>query len=292
MELTGDVLVEYKKILIKTLEAFKLFCKENNLTYFACGGTAIGAVRHNGIIPWDDDIDVCMLRQDYDRMLSLRDKLSDTGYEIAYHDNYENYPIPFAKFMDSNTSIWESKNIPFVEGVFVDIFPLDTVDGLTDFTRKNQKNYIKYYQDYLASFMTYFLNDLFGFIKGGRLGLIKSWMLGFCVKRFLKKRYYNKFIHLDNDIRHINGDFLLNYYTPYKLEKEVFPKEWFDHVVEFPFETTTIMLPSGYHNYLTQLFGNYMELPPVENRISHHYHYYFNLKKRESLKEIQSKLNG
>ena len=114
----------YRSILLKTMKAFIALCKEYDIHYVAAYGTILGAVRHNGLIPWDDDIDVFMTRENYEKFLSLRNYSSLKDYEIIDIEN-EGYYLPFAKFCDKHTTLWEVKKFPFIIGVFIDIFPLD-----------------------------------------------------------------------------------------------------------------------------------------------------------------------
>lgn len=121
--------LKYKEILCNTMKSFINICKEHNLQYYACAGTCLGAIRHKGMIPWDDDIDVLMPRSDYDKFLALKQKLQGTGYEIVDSNN-QFYNQWFAKFSDANTTIVEITDFPIVFGVYVDIFPLDEVGNL------------------------------------------------------------------------------------------------------------------------------------------------------------------
>lgn len=121
--------LKYKEILCKTMKSFINICKEHNLQYYACAGTCLGAIRHKGMIPWDDDIDVLMPRSDYDKFLALKQKLQGTGYEIVDSNN-QFYNQWFAKFSDANTTIVEMTDFPIVFGVYVDIFPLDEVENV------------------------------------------------------------------------------------------------------------------------------------------------------------------
>ncbi|KXB74135.1 hypothetical protein HMPREF1860_02125 [Prevotella amnii] len=112
-----------QKKLLSLFKEFTLFCKKNNLTYYAAYGTAIGAVRHHGIIPWDDDVDVWMPRKDYEKLLKLKTTLLKTNYEIINIEN-KGYYLYFAKFCNRNTSIIEREGEPNI-GLYIDIFPLD-----------------------------------------------------------------------------------------------------------------------------------------------------------------------
>jgi lipopolysaccharide cholinephosphotransferase len=125
--ITAEYLTAFNNELLHCYKAFKQLCEENNLQYFACGGTCIGAVRHNNIIPWDDDIDVLMPRDDYYKFLDLKSKLQGTGYDIiSYRDS--DYYFPFSKFINTNTTIWESRKRNRIIGAFIDVFPLYTTD--------------------------------------------------------------------------------------------------------------------------------------------------------------------
>ena len=120
----------YREVLLQTMKAFISFCKEHQITYYACGGTAIGAVRHRGMIPWDDDIDVYMDRANYNRFISLWTSLQSKypDYEVVCLGD-DGYYLPLTKFADKRTTVWETPEYPFIFGVYVDIFPLDFTSG-------------------------------------------------------------------------------------------------------------------------------------------------------------------
>ena len=117
-------LEELRKIQISILDEFSIFCEENKLNYLLTGGTLIGAVRHKGFIPWDDDIDVAMPRADYERFLS---SFNVEGYRIITPYNNEKYVYPFAKLVNSKTRIIEHTDTDSDLGIYIDIFPIDYI---------------------------------------------------------------------------------------------------------------------------------------------------------------------
>src|SRR5690554_3302921 len=116
---------ELKQVIRENLQAIHEFCEEYGLTYYLSDGTLLGAIRHKGMIPWDDDADICMPREDYNKLLELSSKLPEP-YKIGHYSLDSNYIYPFIKFMNSSTEVVEyfGKNT-YKAGVWVDIFPLD-----------------------------------------------------------------------------------------------------------------------------------------------------------------------
>ena len=120
-------LSEHQEMLLKTYKEFSKFCLSNNLPFYAAYGTLIGAIRHHGFIPWDDDIDVFMLRKDYDRFVELRNTLIADDFKIAVYVDGKS-PYPFAKFYTTKGTIWEYSQFPFIIGPWIDVFPIDEGD--------------------------------------------------------------------------------------------------------------------------------------------------------------------
>lgn len=279
-------LKEYKNKLFTTMKAFIAFCEQNDIKYFACSGTAIGAVRHKGCIPWDDDIDVFLLRKDYTKLLSIRDKLEGTGYGIVHHTDKE-FPLPFAKFCDMNTTLWERKEYPFVEGVFIDLFPLDEGTSDITITQKRVNLFQRTWRKYEYSLASFSLSDF------AKALIKKDWILSAHIilcwghYRWHKKAYYKAFVNLENEIKQMKGDRYIFYFCSYSVDRELFKKEWFEDYSISTYEDFQIHLPKDPHAYLTQLYGDYMKLPPVEQRRSYHEHYYLNLERRLEKQDIQ-----
>ena len=286
-----EILIEYKNRLLQTFVAFDEFCTTYGLNYFACSGTAIGAVRHKGFIPWDDDIDVLMLRKDYDRLIQLRSHLNETHYRIADLGD-EGYIYPFAKFYDTNTTLQEYKAFPTCcLGVYVDIFPLDEVPDNIDKVRKAKVQYEQLFRDFQNTF----------FKPSLRWGLSSIYHLTFktmfrtlyCCNAAKKRKEVlrEQFVKFENNWIKDKGPNLLVHHAIYSLEREIFPMEWFDSYIYMPFENYQIRVCSDYDKYLTHLFGDYMTLPPVEDQVSHHSHYYLNLKEGLTTDEVKRRVS-
>lgn len=276
-----------KQKLLATFQAFDAFCKQHQIQYFAAYGTLIGAVRHKGLIPWDDDIDVVMLKNDYDKFLSLQKESELMGYEIRdFHDGVH-YP-PFAKFMDMNTTIWEQEENEVVLGVYIDVFPLYAASEKVEENTKRVKLYKGYYELCCSGVWKHSVGNLLRLIMGFHLIGAFYWFKGCFFDRFRVAKNRSKFFSLDEKLSTlIDSKYLINYYAVYGAEKEMCQKKWFDSVIELPYEKFQIPAPVGYDAYLKQLYGDYMTPPPKEKQVSHHYRYYVDYDKRLSLEEIK-----
>lgn len=286
MELSPEQQVIFKQKLLETYDAFYSFCNDNHLTFFAAYGTAIGAVRNHGIIPWDDDIDVFMLPGDYKRFLSLKHGLSGTDYEIVDLDT-PNYYLHFAKFQSKNTSILEMASHPLMLGMYIDVFPLYEVSGSI---KKIQKEFTKLAR--CSNLLLALSSSPVPHYGDGRKNLktlikdiFKIFLSPILVKpviRSLKKGYKSK-----------GGG--SHYYVPIStvesLPQVLYPASIFSSGIKMPFDGRNMMVPIGYDEMLRMTFGDYMTLPPEDQREPHHYHYYFNLYKRVSYIEALAELS-
>lgn len=293
IELSDEEKSMYKDILIKTLKAFDKFCKDNNLTYFACGGTLLGAVRHRGIIPWDDDIDVVMPINDFQKLQSLKNKCTSSGYEIKDY-NDEGYYLPYIKFIDRNTTIWEVKENEYVIGVFIDVFPLFSTNGNLAANYTKIEEYKRLFNRLSSGYKKYPLKTLIKAIMNLQLRNVYGWIKGLLYYKHFQIKMRQVFIDYHEKLASVNsGDYLINYFATYPVEKELFKKEWFEESTLLPFEDTQISVPSKYHEILNNMFGDYMTPPPVEQRVSHHYLYFMDLNRRWTIDEIKRiKKNG
>lgn len=268
-----------QKALLKTFKAFSEYCKENGLTYYAAYGTLIGAVRHHGFIPWDDDVDVFMKREDYDRFVALRGSLDGTEFGICDVLDGES-PYPFAKFYSKQGSIMEYKHFPFVIGPWVDVFPLD--EG-TIGDRESEEAFKK-----LHYTMWKYRKSLSYMPVGEMLHIdVVNLMIEF-VKRIcytpFKKRYQREMEICIERVRRVKGEMYRSYYEG--CSNLYIEKSWIHEVEKFPFEDMEIIVPKGWHQILSSYYGNYMKLPPLESRKPGHVGFYTNLIEKKNAREI------
>lgn len=256
-ELTTE---ELKQVELDTLIAIRDFCNAKGIKYFLCGGTLLGAVRHKGFIPWDDDIDIGMLREDYERFISEFD--SSGRYKLITHVNNKEFRHPFAKLVDSQT-VLEEQLVRSTSGmgVFVDIFPFDglgdTLEGAKAIVKKARHNY------HYGNFCQYYYYPL---TKGPKK-FLKNILIAY---GFMSRKPYFDAIRRKG----LKIPFKTSKYAGCPLgqykEREILPREVFEDVVDVPFENETFSAPKGYEAYLTSLYKDYMQLPPEDKRVTHH----------------------
>ncbi len=248
--------------LLSIGNVFHSFCVQNNLKYYMLGGTMLGAVRHKGFIPWDDDMDFGMPREDYNRFIQLAKSGLPYPFEIKYYGNTSNSPIHYVKLIDGSTTLIEDSYHDYVEGLYIDIFPLDganeTVADRIRFSR------IMLLQRMIINHCTTREKQ-------------SLWRKGF--KRFSKalnlERLHNKIEKLMTKRGLSSSTHIANYLGAWG-KKEIMPKRIMEETTLYQFEDTQFFGASDYHSYLTSLYGEYMQLPPVEKRVFRHNYHYLN----------------
>ena len=258
--------IETKDLQLKLLSMLKQFhelCVNNDLIYFMAGGTMLGAVRHNGFIPWDDDVDVVMPREDYNNFKRIADRILPDNLEIKFYENTQNSPMHYMKLIDRNTTLIENKYRNYYEGVYIDVFPLDGAPSDLKMLIKKQKKVGKY----ISLIVNHCYTD-------GRHGLRK--LYGFLARCFdLNKLHINlekQITEYSYESSEIVGNFLGSYGI-----NEFVPKKIFGTPVKYKFEDTELYGPEDYKSYLTNIYGDYMQLPPLEKRINSHQYFYLDL---------------
>jgi len=249
---------EIKQEELKILDNFSDFCKKNSLKYYLCGGSLLGAVRHNGFIPWDDDIDLMMPRPDYEKLLKMYPK-SDKYYIVASELN--NFDRPFAKIIDQATIV-KSRYKDGDMGLWIDVFP---IDGLPDDIETVK--YIYKRNDFYRSILKLSnckLGEGKGLIKKLSKFILKPLANIYGVKKCIKEIEKYAFIYPYEESEYIgvvtNG--------LYGAGERMIKKE-FEIPVDFLFEGRIMPGPSCWDSYLHGIYGEYMTLPPIEKRKTH-----------------------
>lgn len=284
MELSEKETSKLKTMLVQTYKAFREFCISNDIHFFAGGGTMIGAVRHKGIIPWDDDIDIFMLRKDYDKFISLKSQLEGSEYEIIDPSD-DGYFCSQAKFSHRNSSIWEFQSILCITGVFIDVFALDYEDGSIDKVIKKRKCFNWYSNLFYISSAKHSFTEILSNISHLRLKKGVWYLVQTLVLRNLRFFFRSKISKYSSAKR---GQWLVVYQSIYG-NKDIYKASWIQEgFLTVPFEDTFIEVPKEYDAILSQVYGDYMAFPPEEKRCAHHSRFYVNLDKRITKEEIKN----
>jgi len=246
---------ELRSIQLEIMQSIHDFCDNNSIRYFLCGGTLIGAIRHDGYIPWDDDIDIFMPRPDYDKFMDLYNR-SNTKYKFVDFKIDSTYRLPFGKVYDTRTVMDEMMYKKDVFGVYVDVFPLDGVIDAKQVERVSQ------YKKYLNAKKA-IIGTKRSFKKNLIILLGKFLLLPYSVRNILVK--------IDNICRQIpyEGSEKVVFYYGYG-PREIVKRSDFAVQIKHKFEDREFYIPVGYDDYLRATYGDYMQLPPEEQRVTHH----------------------
>lgn len=290
-EVTKELQPQWNAVIIDVLSAFIRICEAQGLRYFCAGGTAIGAVRHQGMIPWDDDIDVFMPRPDYDRFLRLAAHSMPEGYEVLSPYATKDYPMYFAKMCNARTTLLENERIPCVFGLYIDIFPLDGAYDDVE-TCYREKRRFKRLMNKLEAVSTHnSFGEYVGLLtKRREWGRFAVKTVAFCCRSWLRRWLLKQMDSIAYGHDYALSSRVVTYSGAYQRQ-EIYPKAWLETPQMFAFEGLMVNLPHDYDAYLRHFFGDYMTLPPVEQRASHHQKVFFDLDKRLDLKAIKRILN-
>ena len=254
---------EYKKMLLEILLEVDVFCRKNNIKYFLTGGTLLGAIRHKGFIPWDDDIDIALLRCDYDFFVDHFES-SKKYHKVLSLEKDKKYNYPFAKIVDDRVVLVE--NIPGATeiGAYLDVFPLDNCQGLTyEEACKNidQMNLMRWIRNF----------KIISFNRKRSLWKNLVLFFGKCLTLFVSRRSIAfKISHRAQKDKNSSCEFVAGLVNTTYGHGEVLPKEYYEKVVDVEFEGYKFEAPHAYDAILKSYYGDYMELPPKEKRITHH----------------------
>ena len=264
-----DDLKHVQELELKILKEIISICESHDLKYYAYAGTALGAVRHNGFIPWDDDIDIVMFREDYEKLLKILDtELSEEYYVLNFH-KHEKYYLPVTQVCLKGTEFRTYTILPnsYKLGIFIDIFPLDNVPE-SELKRKIYfSKYIIYHHlmlnsifniktpNKINSYIHYVIHHILGFYPGHE-GIVKKFLK--YLTRYNHKNTNYVTLHLARTVDYINFG-----------KNGFFDKRDFEPSKKIKFEDIEIVIPNNYDKILTLIYGDYMTLPPEEKRYNH-----------------------
>ena len=255
---------ELQQVELEILKCFHNFCEENKLTYYLAGGTLLGAIRHKGFIPWDDDIDVIMPRPDYDRFKEIL-----SGHRI--HDNYiidlMTRPSTFFRICDERTEIILSDFIvPYKTGVWIDVFALD---GLESNKMKRKKHFLKMR---ILTIILIFCSTKLGVKRGSKISHYLQYLI-LPLLPVIKLVGYQRWYNIYDNVARKNDFNKCDYIGAFEGiagEKETLNKKNMEPRILVDFEGEKFYAMSNYDEYLTNLYGDYMTPPPESSRFPKH----------------------
>ena len=250
--MTNDIMQMHRGVLLELLHEFDRVCKKHNILYVVFCGTAIGAVRHNGFIPWDDDLDVSMLRCDYEKFLKIAPKELKSEYFLQAEYS-EHWPMSFSKLRKNNTTYLEKyhpKDSKIHQGIYIDIFPSDNASD-NKLIRKLQ---------FYASRVT-LAKALYkrGYETDSK---VKKVFMAFC--NLLPNTPFHKFAMQKNKKESKYVHTFLACTSKYK--KGIYKRVWFTETIKMQFENMIVPVSAHYNDLLTTMYGDYMRIPSEEER--------------------------
>ena len=257
---------ELRRLQLVQLEMLKVvdqFCEDHNIKYSLYAGTLLGAVRHKGFIPWDDDIDLCMERGEYDRFIKAWIQDGPEGYLIQNKDIEPAYVQSFAKIRKDHSTFLqdESERGRWHTGIFIDIFPIDRVP----------KNRLKQKLFYLNALLyQLYTREFVPPLSGGVTAFITKTLLELTAKNKirtkLRKIHYRKLTSYNE-----KRSFPMIGTEIQSTLKQILPHDMMDDYIKLDFEDGQFSCMKGYEEYLTIKFGDYNKLPPEEERTWRHH---------------------
>lgn len=239
--------------LLSIMDSVDVVCRENGITYYITAGTLLGAVRHKGIIPWDDDFDIVMPRKDYEHFLELKMELKTLHLVTVDENTSPEYSHLFAKVYKEGTEFLENDSSFGHWGIFVDIFPLENADYNLAYLDKNKKRIIKV-------------------LNGKQRKFKKAKSLKDKIARIPTYQLYTAVIKcLCSKAGTSTSKYYVNFGSQYDVKRQTMPKEWFGRGTLLEMNGHKYNAPEQYTKVLESIYGpNYMQIPPVEKRRSHY----------------------
>ncbi|MFQ6805804.1 MAG: phosphorylcholine transferase LicD [Lachnospiraceae bacterium] len=264
-------LKKLQSVELEMLHDFVDICSRYKIPYFGIGGTAIGALRHQGFIPWDDDIDLAFLRNDYEKFCRIVEKKYSDKYYILRYETNKNYPLFTARMCRKGTVFQEHamKNVDCPFGIFLDLYAYDNVPD----DEKQMKR-----QAYAAWFYSKLL--ILCSIKEPNLVQLFGWKKKLALAACRVAYTIVKLLHISTDGVYYRGKKCclkynhqqtsrLAYLTEAKPYGSMIKREDLFPPIQLPFEDLKLNFPNNMHEMMTAYYGDYMQLPPEDKRYNH-----------------------
>lgn len=262
-EFTPETLRKLQLKELDTLVYFKEFCDKNNLLFYLCGGCCIGSLRTGGFIPWDDDIDILMPRDDYEKLYKLWDNDKQERFKLLRTDEKIFTGNIFTTIVDTETTCVKANqahlDIPF--GIMMDIFPIDGCPK-GKFKRTMQKLNAMIYSLFLAQIVPE--------NHGGIMALGSKFLLSIVKSPKAREKKWRNAERRMSKYKISDCEYITELCEGVHSMQPEYPKEWFASAVYREFEGLQMPIPVGYDPYLKKAFGDYMKLPPEDKQEPHH----------------------
>lgn len=250
---------ELRATQIGILDFFANLCEENDINYFLTYGTLLGAIRHKGFIPWDDDIDVAMLREDYEKLILLYRTIKDCRYRFSCVENDRSCMYPFGKIIDEETVLYEAGKEGIKIGVYIDVFvydnaPIDKVKRNKGFDKLDFYAHLRQYQLPMKKV---------AFSPKRLCVLIFKWL----IKVFLPRQFFTrKIVYSAKKYRKEDSNLVCDFTEPFYNKRWIVDKSLFTDLIFVEFENKFYKAPRDYDKWLRIQYGDYMKIPSVEEQ--------------------------
>lgn len=255
-------LYEIRPLQLRILEilcAVDKTCREHGLRYYLWAGTMIGAIRHKGFIPWDDDLDIAMPRPDYDRLIAHAEKWLPAPFEMVCAENDEVYPLPFAKIQDGSTTLIERMHLKYLGGIYLDVFP---IDGTPDGWLSRKWHFARY--QYYKRVLYLLFRDPYKHGHGP-----SSWVPLLCRKLYALKEVQQKIRAILTRYDYNASKWVADYDDG---SKGVMAKTVLGVPTPYDFEGVKVLGVEQYDTYLKNKYGDYMTIPDGDHQRQHNFH--------------------
>lgn len=246
--------------ILDILLAIDKVCEQHDLKYYIWAGTMLGAIRHKGFIPWDDDLDIAMPRPDYDKLMAHASEWLPAPYEVVAAETDPSYPLPFAKVQDASTTLIERMHLRYLGGIYIDVFP---IDGVPDNGIRRKMHFAHY--EYWKRVLYLLHRDPYKHGKGP-----SSWVPLLCRKLYTLEGVQKKIRTLLRRYNYNSCCLVADYDDG---QRGAMDKRILGTPTPYDFEDKKVKGVEKYDDYLSNKYGDYMTIPKDADKRQHNFHY-------------------